>query len=198
MCSSDVDEVVEIHLASFPEFFLTFLGRRFLRLLYEHIVADDVGVALVSTDGEGRMTGFVAGVTEQGRFYRRLAKQRKWRFAWAATRAVLDRPSIVPRLVRGLNRSSEASDSGAPACLMSIAVRPGASGRGEGRHLIAGFSDEMRRRSVPTYCLTTDRDGNDRVNAFYRTLGFQLARTFVTAEGRPMNEYVISTGFEIR
>jgi len=39
--------------------------------------------------------------------------------------------------------------------------------------------------------LTTDRDNNDKINRFYLSLGFACERTFVTPEGRTMNEYVI-------
>ena len=38
--------------------------------------------------------------------------------------------------------------------------------------------------------LTTDRAGNESVNRFYELLGFTLSQTYVTAEGRPMNEYI--------
>jgi hypothetical protein len=37
-----------------------------------------------------------------------------------------------------------------------------------------------------------DREKTEAKNAFYQCLGFQLARSFVTPEGRWMNEYVIT------
>ena len=40
--------------------------------------------------------------------------------------------------------------------------------------------------------LTTDADGNDAVNAFYRNAGFQCTRRFMQPGGRWMNEYVIN------
>ena len=39
--------------------------------------------------------------------------------------------------------------------------------------------------------LTTDADGNDAVNAFYRNAGFKCTRRFMQHGGRWMNEYVI-------
>lgn len=39
--------------------------------------------------------------------------------------------------------------------------------------------------------LTTDRDNNEATNSFYQKLGFVCERTFMTPEGRAMNEYVI-------
>ena len=49
----------------------------------------------------------------------------------------------------------------------------------------------MQARGVSSVSLTTDRDNNERTNDFYQKLGFELARTYVTPEGRAMNEYLI-------
>jgi len=49
----------------------------------------------------------------------------------------------------------------------------------------------MQRRDMRRVNLTTDKDNNDALNAFYRRLGFQLVRSFATPEGRWMNEYAI-------
>lgn len=187
----DVPEVVRIHLESFGGFFLSFLGPRFLTLLYEGLLAHPRGVALVA-ETEAGLEGFVAGVTDQADFYRELVKSRAHRFAWASLGAVARRPAIIPRLVRALGQSRRSRRSAAPACLMSIAVRPGTSGKGLGRDLVAGFGAALAERGVLEYSLTTDRDGNDRVNHFYQKLGFRLAAGFVTPEGRAMNEYVMT------
>ncbi len=189
--SEEVPEIVDIHLASFPGFFLTFLGGRFLALLYEEMRRDGEGVVLVVTFGE-RIEGFVAGVLHQSGFYRRLVRRKKWAFARAALGATIRRPTIVPRLFRALRRPAEARQSAADACLMSIAVRSEVAGRGVGQQLVKAFCGEMWKCDAPAVCLTTDRDHNDRTNRFYQQLGFQLSSTFVTPEGRAMNEYVIS------
>jgi len=189
----DIPAVVGIHLQSFPGFFLTFLGPSFLKLLYEGVGRHPQGIALVSESDSG-IDGFVAGVADQSGFYRRLIKTRVVRFAGASLGAVLRRPRIVPRLVRALGQSRQSERSAARACLMSIAVRPGASGKGAGRALVSAFSEAMAARGIREYCLTTDRDFNDRVNQFYLRLGFRLSGTFVTPEGRAMNEYIMTLG----
>jgi len=189
----DVPVVVRIHLASFQGFFLSFLGPRFLKLFYEGIARHPQGVVLVSESDSG-LDGFVAGVTDQSGFYKRLIRTRAARFAAASLGAALRRPRIVPRLVRALGQSRQAERSAAQACLMSIAVSPGASGQGTGQALVSSFSKAMAARGIREYCLTTDRDGNDRVNQFYLRLGFRLAGTFVTPEGRAMNEYLMTLG----
>ena len=39
--------------------------------------------------------------------------------------------------------------------------------------------------------LKTDAVENDKVNEFYRRMGFSVSRSFTTAQGRPLNEYGI-------
>lgn len=193
MEARDVPAVVRIHVESFTGFFLSFLGPKFLALFYEGVRTHPQGVALVSGSPDG-IDGFVVGVTDQSGFYRRLVRSRVHRFAWASLGAAVRRPRIVPRLVRALRQSRLSERSAAPACLMSIAVRPGVSGKGTGRDLVQAFNEALAGRGVAAYCLTTDRDGNERVNQFYLKLGFRLADTFVTPEGRAMNEYVMTLG----
>jgi predicted N-acetyltransferase YhbS len=69
-------------------------------------------------------------------------------------------------------------------------VRPSSEGKGIGRQLVLAFCQALAARGVESVCLTTDRDRNDRVNRFYQQLGFRLSRSYVTPEGRAMNEYV--------
>ena len=187
----DVPEVVRVHLASFPGFFLSFLGPRFLRLLYGEILRQPDHVALVGLNAAGKVTGFVAGVEKQTGFYARLARRRWWAFGWAAVGAALRRPSVLPRLCRAFTYSRRAGEAACEALLLSVAVLPEAQGTGLGQALVHEFLGQMARRHVGQVSLTTDQDNNERVNRFYRRLGFQLARTYVTHEGRKMNEYII-------
>lgn len=75
---------------------------------------------------------------------------------------------------------------------MSLCVLPSIQGCGLGKALVDAFLKESEARGVEAVDLTTDAVANDSVNQFYRKLGFELSRTFVTPEGRRMNEYVIS------
>jgi ribosomal protein S18 acetylase RimI-like enzyme len=191
MQPNDLPQVVEAHLRSFPGFFLTFLGPRFLALMYESIATDPEGAIVVASSGTV-IVGFVAGVRRQGGFYRRMVGSRKWAFGLASLGALVKRPNIAPRLLRAFTRPQEAEMACTEACLMSIAVRPEFSGKGIGKNLVHAFLMEMDKRGAAAICLTTDRDNNDIVNGFYQKLGFRIGRTFTTPEGRSMNEYVIS------
>lgn len=185
----DLDRITAVHLASFPGFFLSCLGPRFLRLLYAEILASEKGVLVVAEEN-GTVVGLAGGTTEQAGFYRSLLRRRLIGFALAALPAALRRPLIVPRLARALRRPAESGSASSAACLMSLAVDPGASRKGVGARLVTAFCDELRRRGSHDVCLTTDADGNEAVNRFYERNGFRIAQRLTTPEGRALNEYV--------
>jgi ribosomal protein S18 acetylase RimI-like enzyme len=191
MRPAHVPAVVDVHLASFPQFFLSMLGPRCLALLYGEILREHGCAAFVALDAQADVVGFVAGVGRQDRFFLRLAKRRWLGFGVASAGAALRRPWIIPRLLRALTHHRVAARATAPALLMSLAVRPELAGKGIGRQLVRRFLAAMKSQQVAAVSLTTDRYNNEAVNRFYQNLNFRLARQYVTSDGRAMNEYVI-------
>ena len=193
MWESDIADVVNVHLSSFQNFFLSFLGPRFLTLLYHEILREPGNVNLVAMSSDNEVIGFVAGEKDQVRFYQRLVKEKSFAFALASSSAVIRRPSIIPRLFRALRYAGKAKEASYPASLMSIAVLPAAKGKGAGKSLVKYFLNEMEQKGVKEVCLTTDRDNNENTNIFYRKLGFLVTHEYRTTEGRWMYEYSIHT-----
>jgi ribosomal protein S18 acetylase RimI-like enzyme len=193
MLDRDVSEMVSVHLVSFPNFFLTFMGPRFLDLLYREIYREPGNVCLIAEAADGGLIGFVVGVRDQVGLYKRLASRRWFAFAIASAGTVVRHPSVLPRLLRALTYSDKASTAACPALLMSIAVSPRAMGTGVGQALVNEFLHHMAQHGVDNICLTTDRDNNEATNRFYRKCGFAMVREFMTPEGRAMNEYTIQT-----
>ena len=188
---ADVPAIVSVHMESFPGFFLTFLGTEFLRVLYTKTLALPEAIAFVAGNNGTGLVGFVIGVTSQTSFYRTLLQKYWTDFARVSMGPALRHPRIVPRLVRALRRPQETQRATADCLLMSIAVRPEIQGHQIGMQLVHAFLAEAQRRGVRVVSLTTDRDENERANRFYQRQGFDVARSYVTSEGRWMNEYLI-------
>lgn len=186
---SDVNACIGIHMQAFPGFFLTFLGPAFLKELYSAIVVDPSGIGLVA-ERDGQIKGFVIGTEHPSGLYTRLLRQRWWAFCWAALGPLLKKPAILPRLLRAFRKPKE--DAGLEQCgmLMSIAVLPEEQGKNVGKQLVIDFLAQAAQRGLLYVNLTTDHQNNDYTNRFYQKLGFELCRTFVTPEGRQMNEYL--------
>ncbi len=109
----------------------------------------------------------------------------------AAWTPVLQNPMLFPRLLNALRKPQQAAAFRDVCELMSIAVDPAVQGGGIGRRLLQGFAREACGRGCRYVHLTTDQADNDRVNQFYVTQGFQVARVITTPQGRILNEYKI-------
>lgn len=188
MQSQDVKDVVDIHLQSFENFFLSSLGSEFLQLLYITILEDESGISLVC-ETEGKVSGFAVGTDLPSGFYKRLIYKKIFLFGLAALPAAIKNPGILPRLFRSLQVPQQYQKPDNQANLMSLAVSPTAQKRGIGGALIKEFTNQCSQRKVNIINLTTDARNNDKVNNFYQNFGFILSRKFTTAEGREMNEY---------
>ena len=187
MSDSDVDSAVKIHLAAFRGFFLSFLGRRFLELYYRSGIRYNE-ILLVATENE-RIVGFVMGSMAPGRFFRNLLMRHTVSFALAAAPAVIKRPSVALRVMRAMQKPKQATRPLATATLLSIGVEPGSQRSGVGRKLVMAFNKVAQRHGALRVDLTTDKVNNEKVNEFYRSLGFVIAREIKTPENRVLNEY---------
>lgn len=188
--AEDVPAIVRVHLYSFEGFFLSLLGSAFLREFYVATLNDASGIGFIAEDQNG-VCGFVVGTIQPSGFYRRQLRRRWWRFALAAALPVIKRPTIVPRLLRALSMPTQATQQEGRGTLMSIAVLPGAQGRGIGQALVRMFLHDAMQRGLRQIDLTTDKENNKATNQFYQNLGFTCKRSYTTPEGRAMNEYVI-------
>jgi ribosomal protein S18 acetylase RimI-like enzyme len=192
MKQEDIPQVVDVHIHSFPGFFLSFLGPRFLRLYYSNVCSTSDGISFVYLGLDGKVKGFIAGTTNPRGFYYRLLKKNWLGFFWASIPAICSKPLIVSRLIRAITFPSSTPFGEHVAGLFSIGVLPGAQRSGAGRQLVIRFLEAAKRKGCLTVFLTTDRDNNEHVNNFYCDLGFTLQRQYETPEGRRMNEYWIN------
>jgi GNAT superfamily N-acetyltransferase len=192
MSSDNVNQVVSIHLQSFPGFFLSFLGTRFLSLYYAKICAAPEGIGFVYFNALGVPAGFVAGSSNPRGFYSRLLKRDWLWFGLASVGAIIRNPTIIGRIARGVfhPRGNPVGDD--VAGVFSIGVLPEQKGTGVGKLLVQAFLYEAKMQGCKRVFLTTDHDDNEAVNAFYLKLGFSVGRHYETSEGRRMNEYWVN------
>jgi ribosomal protein S18 acetylase RimI-like enzyme len=188
---ADLDMVTQLHLRSFPGFFLSTLGPRFLALFYEDLLANPEAILLVAVadDREG-IVGFVGGVLDESGFFASLKQRRARSFIRASVATAARNPKVVPRLwgARRRDRSPNVGQSG--PTLLSIGVDPLAQSTGVGTTLLRAFEDVLFDLGTTDYSLTTDAHGNDAAIGFYVSRGLRPVRQFRTPEGREMLEFV--------
>jgi ribosomal protein S18 acetylase RimI-like enzyme len=187
-------QAADLHHDQIASGFLSRLGRAFLRQLYAAIPSCPAGFGYVWQEADGRVSGFIACATSTGRLYRQALWRRGALMAVVLARFLV-RPAVLHQMWQTLRypKEAEKDPSGAsadlpPAEVLSIAVAPGAQGRGVGKALMAAALEEFRRRGVGRVKVAVGA-ANQTANAFYRRCGFAL-RLVRQHHGQPMNVYV--------
>jgi colanic acid biosynthesis glycosyl transferase WcaI len=187
-----IQPVVRVHLSAFPNFFLSFLGPRFLKEFYNSFTVDSAGIGFVAQDPQTKeIYGVIVGPFNPAGYFKRLLKRRWWAFCVASLTAVLKKPSVISRLFRAVFYRGDAPQTEGLSLLSSIAVSPNIQSKGLGGMLVNAFINEAKRRGGKGVFLTTDAQNNDKVNRFYQNIGFALESSYATPEGRKMNRYVM-------
>jgi len=190
--AAHIQQIVDVHMQSFPNFFLTFLGPKFLREFYQSFLYDSAGIGFVAEDAQtGDALGVIVGPLVPDGYFKRLLKRRWWAFCLASTIAILKRPIIIKRLFRALFYRGESPSGSQRALLSSIAISPQSQGHGIGQALVRRWVEEVEHRGYSGCYLTTDANNNDKINSFYQKLGWKIESTYKTSEGRVMNRYIL-------
>ena len=183
-----ITQVVNIHLATFEGFFLTFMGRGFLKQMYKAYIKHSKSGIFIAEDETG-VVGFLAYSEQMSDLYKYMIKRQLIPFAWYSLGAFLRKPKVFMRLIRAFLKPGEAKRNESYIELSSIGVHPDAKSKGIGSNLIESLKHEVDFNAFEYIALETDALNNDSVNNFYVKNGFELIREFSTHEGRRMNEY---------
>ncbi len=108
----DVDSIVAIHNQAFPDFFLTTLGNRFLRLYYNCMCNCKDALTLCAIH-EGTLVGFSSTALNSAGFNTKLIKQNSVIFVMEAIKLLFTKPTALVRLVKNFTmKSSDMEDNG--------------------------------------------------------------------------------------
>lgn len=185
---SVINEVVAIHLETFTGFFLTFMGKGFLRQMYSAYTTHDKSGLLVAFE-QDQPVGFLAYSGDMSGLYKYMIKTRLIPFAWFSLGALMRKPKVFVRLLRAFLKPVETKRNEEYIELSSIGVKPDVKAKGIGTELINELKKTFDAKKFSYITLETDAINNEVVNRFYKYNGFRLVRDYETPEGRKMNEY---------
>lgn len=183
-----IDSIVEIHLQTFQGFFLTFMGRGFLRQMYRSY-CNERSSGLLTAEENGVPVGFLAYSGDMSGLYNYMIRKRLPAFAWYSLGAFFRRPAVFMRLLRAFLKPGESSRTETYMELASIGVSPIAKSKGIGTKLVEELKKRTDFEEYAYITLETDAADNEEANRFYLKNGFYLEREYKTREGRRMNEY---------
>ena len=183
-----INDIVSIHLNTFTGFFLTFMGRGFLNLMYRSYAEYKDSGILVAFE-EGKPVGFLAYSGDLSGLYKYMIKKRLIPFAWYSLGAFFRKPTVFMRLVRAFLKPGESKREEKYIELASIGVAPNVKSKGVGSRLIDTLKARVDFDEYVYITLETDAVNNEGANHFYQKNGFVIEREFETNEGRKMYEY---------
>jgi len=185
---SVVNDIVNIHLATFNGFFLTFMGRGFLRQMYLSYTQHKESGIYIATEN-GTAIGFLAYSTLMSGLYKYMIKHHLIQFAWYSLGAFFRNPKVFFRLLRAFLKPRESKRNERYVELASIGVHPDVKAKGIGSKLIDALKSDIDFAEFEYITLETDAVDNKIANKFYAKNGFHIVREFKTCEGRYMYEY---------
>lgn len=134
----ELSDIVAIHQQAFPDFFLTSLGDRFLRLYYKCMCKCEEAVTLCAVNDDDKVVGFSTTALRSAGFNTRLIKCNIKGFMIEGLRLLFSKPNSLFRLIKNFSKKSEeVMDNGDYAELFSIGVLPTCQGKGVGGLLLA-------------------------------------------------------------
>ena len=185
---SVINEIVDIHMATFKGFFLTFMGKGFLKQMYKAYVRHAESDILIALD-EDKVVGFLAYSKQMSNLYKYMIKYQLIPFAWYSFCAFLRKPKVFMRLLRAFLKPGETQRVEKYVDLASIGVHPKVKSKGVGSALITALKGEVDFDMYDYITLETDAVDNEIANNFYVKNGFYIVREYETHEGRKMYEY---------
>jgi ribosomal protein S18 acetylase RimI-like enzyme len=182
----DIDSIVDVHTEAFSDFFLTTLGRNFLKIYYTSLIKNNDGIALCAHDELKVIVGFCAGTTNSEGFHKRLIMCNPVKFGVQIFILIIKKPKSIIRLFSNLEKQPLKQISGKIAELLSIGITKSAKGMGVGTALVEKFDIELKRRGSTIVTLTTDFYDNDKVISFYNKHGYDIQSEFIAYPDRRM------------
>lgn len=182
---SDITHVVEIHSASFKDFFLTHLGFDFLSVYYSAFQKAHEGIMFGCFENE-KLIGFSAATEQSSGFNTKLIISNLPAFSLLAIKILTTNPKALIRLYHNSKKVNDVRDKGLYAELFSIAVSPVAQKSGVGKLLLESLELELRKRQCKELTLTTDCENNEQALTFYNKMGYQIMYEFKAYPERKM------------
>lgn len=181
---SDLEYIVEIHMRAFPNFFMTKMGKSFIKEYYQTVLEYTQNISLVATEN-GQVIGFVVGFADPSSFYQ-FYRQKYKKLFFLSLLAIIKNPKLIYRVLLNFKKVNRVIADKDDVEMSSLGVN--LTNRGIGNLLVKSFIEVAHKKGHKTIYLTTDKENNDGVNYFYKKQGFFLCKTFVSGQ-RKMNFY---------
>ena len=186
---NDAEEIANLHLNAFPNFFLTSLGKGFLINFYNSVIVSKEGFG-IGIFNDRKLISFAIGTTQTHGFYKKIIMNFGLKLVFSALPALLKKPANGIRIVNNLTaNNNDHNESKSGGWLLSICTNPDFQGKNISQRCLNEFENLSIKNDLNKIWLTTDFLDNEKANRFYIKQGYQLSNTFTNANKRQMNLY---------
>lgn len=188
--SNHIEQIVEIHLKAFKGFFLSSLGRKFLRTYYKSCLKNKSTISIGITDSNKIILGFAFGTLKSRGYHRSILINNIFSFSISLLRSIILKPSVLFRLIFNLNKNKKSETIFDCSELLSIGIIPSHSGFGLGKNLLLEFESRVKNSGSEAITLTTDFYDNDSVLQFYYKNNYLIYYDFIAYPNRRMYKLI--------
>lgn len=182
----DIWDIVDVHIDSFPKYFLTEMGRAFLKTYYRSYLFHDSFIAICVEDSRGVICGFCFGTTKSSGYSRRLIIGSIFSYAVLGVLLLATKPISLYHIYRNFSKTGDKDEKRDYAEILSLGVTSSHQGKGLGRKLVERFEGCLLEKNLDKVSLTTDLDNNDNAKRFYDALGYEKIYSFTAFPERNM------------
>lgn len=183
----DLQEIIEIHLKAFPNFFLSGLGRSFLNTYYGCCFSSEKAFILTAINKNSeKVVGFGVACYQSKGFHKHLILNNSRVFIFQGLKLFFSKPRALLRLFKNLVKGNDFNDNFNYAEILSIAVTPDFKGIGVGKNLLREIEKRVKNNNIKTITLTTDLEFNNKVLKFYDKCGYKIFYEFLSYPKRKM------------
>ncbi|MGE0492930.1 MAG: GNAT family N-acetyltransferase [Vulcanimicrobiota bacterium] len=163
-----LEQVVQLHLATLGDLFLSQLGSYFVDRYYDELRHDGGSLLGLWMDGP-QVVGLAAGGLAPGQVFSRLG-WRRLEFSLQMLRALARRPRLLGQLLASLGGVEDLPSSQVE--LTYFAVAPARQGQGLGKQLLEAYAQWWTARGMTGLSLSVEEE-NQGALRFYSRQGFQ-------------------------
>jgi len=182
----DIATIVDIHIQRFSTFFLSSLGKAFLKTFYTAFLM--YPALLIVVEDEVTVKGFAAVRRVNCSFFYILVMNNFLFFTCQGIQVLFNNPSALRRMASNAGKSEK--NNLIFAELLSIATIR--NKKGYGKALLNEFEREVAKENslnLPI-SLTTDYDDNEKAIQFYKDCGYRIHEVFHSYQGRKMYRFI--------
>lgn len=186
MLTSDLDQVVDLQIATMPSSVLTQLGPPFLRRFHQTALALPHSFALVASTVDRQLAGFALATRDAHQFEHHIARATLPQMMIALLST--GRMPLIPRFAHRLIERGPTVHI--PGELLLLAVHPAHRRHGLAATLLSCIEEALRSAGLLKYRVAVRTELGD-ARAFYRAVGFHEEGEFIVL-GEPM-VYLVRT-----